>query len=43
MFGRVMLGFLSLRYSVQTGSGAHPASYQIGIGDVSPGGKAHGA
>jgi hypothetical protein len=31
---------LSLLHSVQTGSGAHPASYQMGTGDSFPGGKA---
>jgi hypothetical protein len=29
----------SLFHSVQTGSGAHPASYTIGTGALSPGGK----
>jgi hypothetical protein len=29
----------SLRYHVQTGSGAHPASYPIGSGASFPGGK----
>jgi hypothetical protein len=29
-----------LLYSVQTGSGAHPAFYQMGIGGSYPGGKA---
>jgi hypothetical protein len=31
---------LSLLHNVQTGSGAHPASYSIGIGASCPGGKA---
>jgi hypothetical protein len=32
----------SLLHSVQTGSGAHPASYPMGTGDFSPRGKAAG-
>jgi hypothetical protein len=32
----------SLLHSVQTGSGAHPASYQMGTGGSFPGGKAAG-
>jgi hypothetical protein len=30
-------------YAVQTGCGAHPASYPIGTGGLYPGGKAAGA
>jgi hypothetical protein len=33
----------SLLHSVQTGSGAHPASYPMGTGGSFPGGKAVGA
>jgi hypothetical protein len=33
----------SLLYGVQTGSGAHPASYPMGSGGSYPGGKAAGA
>jgi hypothetical protein len=36
-------GNFSLRHRVQTTYGAHPASYQVGIGDPFPGGKAAGA
>jgi hypothetical protein len=36
-------GNFSLRHRVQTGSGAHPASYSIGTGGSFPGGKAAGA
>jgi len=39
-----MVGFFSLRYRVQTGSGAHTASYLMGNGGgFFPGGKAAGA
>jgi hypothetical protein len=34
---------LSLLHVVQTGSGAHPASYLMGTGGSFPGGKAAGA
>jgi hypothetical protein len=34
--------FFSLRYRIQTGSGAHPASYPVGNGGSFPGGKAAG-
>jgi hypothetical protein len=34
---------VSLLHVVQTGSGAHPASYRMGTGDSFPGGKAAGA
>jgi hypothetical protein len=33
----------SLLVGVQTGSGAHPASYRMGTGGCSPGSKATGA
>jgi len=33
----------SLRRRVQTGSGAHPASYEVGTGRSFPGRKAAGA
>jgi hypothetical protein len=33
----------SLYHCVQTGSGAHPAYYLMGIGDFFPGGKVAGA
>jgi hypothetical protein len=33
----------SFLHVVQTGSGAHPASYPMGTGDSLPGGKAAGA
>jgi hypothetical protein len=33
-------GNFSLRHRVQTGSGAHPASYPMGTGGSFPGGKA---
>jgi hypothetical protein len=33
---------VSLLYSVQAGSGAHPASYPMGIGAISPGVKRQG-
>jgi hypothetical protein len=33
-------GNLSLHHRVQTGSGAHPASYPMGTGISFPGGKA---
>jgi len=36
-------GHFSLRHRVQTASGAHPASYSMGIGGVFPRGKAAGA
>jgi len=36
-------GFFSLRHRVQTGAGAHPASYTTGTGSSFPGGKAAGA
>jgi hypothetical protein len=32
----------SLLHSIQTGSGAHPASYPISTGDLSPGVKLQG-
>jgi hypothetical protein len=32
-------GFFSLQHRVQTGSGAHPASHQMGTGDLTPGVK----
>jgi hypothetical protein len=32
----------SVLHVIQTGSGAHPASYQMGIGDSFPGSKAAG-
>jgi hypothetical protein len=35
-------GNFSLRHRVQTGSGAHPASYPMDIGGSFPGGKAGG-
>jgi hypothetical protein len=34
---------VTLLHSVQTGSGARPASYSMGTGDSFPGGKAAGA
>jgi hypothetical protein len=34
---------ISLLHRVQTGSGAHPASYPMGIGGSFPGGKVAGA
>jgi hypothetical protein len=34
------VGIFSLRYCVQTDSGAHSASYPIGTGGPFPGGKA---
>jgi hypothetical protein len=37
------LGLFSLLRRLQTGSGAHPASYSMGIGDSLPGGKTFGA
>jgi hypothetical protein len=36
-------GNFSLGHRVQTGSGAHPASYPMGTGGSFPGGKAAGA
>jgi hypothetical protein len=36
-------GNFSLRYRVQNGSGAHPASYPMGIKGSFPGGKGAGA
>jgi len=36
-------GNFSLHHRVQTGSGAHPASYPMGIRGSFPGGKAAGA
>jgi hypothetical protein len=36
-------GNFSLHHRVQNGSGAHPASYSMGIRDYFPGGKAAGA
>jgi hypothetical protein len=36
-------GNFSLQHHVQTGSGAHPASYPVGTGGSFPGGKATGA
>jgi hypothetical protein len=36
-------GNLSLHHCVQNGSGAHPASYPMGIRGSFPGGKAAGA
>jgi hypothetical protein len=36
-------GNFSLHHRVQNGSGAHPASYQMGIRGSFPGGKAAGA
>jgi hypothetical protein len=36
-------GNFSLRHRVQTGSGAHPASYPMGTRGSFPGGKAAGA
>jgi hypothetical protein len=36
-------GNFSLHYSVQIGSGAHPASYPMGTRGSFPGGKAAGA
>jgi hypothetical protein len=36
-------GNFSFRHHVQTGSGAHPASYPMGTGGSFPGGKAGGA
>jgi hypothetical protein len=36
-------GNCSLRHRVQTGSGAHPASYPMGIGNSFTGSKAAGA
>jgi len=38
-----MMGFFSLRYRVQTGSGAHTASYGMDTGDSYPGAKVAGA
>jgi hypothetical protein len=35
-------GNFSLHHRVQNGSGAHPASYPMGIRDSFPGGKAAG-
>jgi hypothetical protein len=37
------VGNFSLHLRVQNGSGAHPASYTVGIGVSFPGGKAAGA
>jgi hypothetical protein len=36
-------GVLGVLHVVQTGSGAHPSSYQMGTGECFPGGKAAGA
>jgi hypothetical protein len=36
-------GSFSLRHRIQTGSGAHPASYPVGTGGSFPGDKAAGA
>jgi hypothetical protein len=36
-------GIFSLHHRVQNGSGAHPASYPMGIKGSFPGGKAAGA
>jgi hypothetical protein len=33
------VGYISLLHNVQTGSGAHPASYAMGMGSLSPGVK----
>jgi hypothetical protein len=33
-------GFFSLRYRVETGSGAHPVSCPVGVGGSYPGGEA---
>jgi hypothetical protein len=38
----VIKGFFSLCHRVQTGSGAHPAFYQMGTGVLSPGIKRPG-
>jgi len=38
-----MKGFFSLRHCIQTGSGAHPASYPVGILVSFPKAKAAGA
>jgi hypothetical protein len=35
-----VVGILPLRHRVQTGSGAHTASYTMGTGDSFSGGKA---
>jgi hypothetical protein len=37
------VGMYSIRYGVQTETGAHPASYLMGTGSSFPGGKADGA
>jgi hypothetical protein len=39
----VGVGNFSLHHRVQTGSGAHPASYPLGTGGSFPGGKVAGA
>jgi hypothetical protein len=36
-------GNFSLHHRVQTGSGAHPASYSVGTSGSFPGGKAAGS
>jgi hypothetical protein len=36
-------GNFTLHHRVQNGSGAHPASYQMGVRDYFPGGKVAGA
>jgi hypothetical protein len=38
-----IIGIFSLRHRFHTGSGAHPASYPVGIEGIFPGGKAAGA
>jgi len=38
-----MIGHFPLCHRVQTGSGVHPASYEMGIGGCYPGDKAAGA
>jgi hypothetical protein len=41
--GKVKFGDFSLHHHVQNGSGAHPASYPMGIRGSFPEGKAAGA
>jgi hypothetical protein len=41
-YGLDSLASIRVRDSIQTGSGAHPASYSMGTGALFPGGKAMG-
>jgi len=43
ILSRVREGFFSVRYRIQTGSGAYPLSYPMGTGSTFPRSKATGA